>query len=154
MKTPVPPLQLQFQAMAHAPTVKELTAWRKDAGWSVPVQPNTLEHPTVVVRWVGVWIDRKQVAIARLELTPPRFCYVGDLIIATPFRRRGIGSWFLEAIEKYVGGHGIRSLLLQPETGSEAFYQAHHYVSDPYRPGFLKKNLSPLQRKMFVPYPA
>jgi GNAT superfamily N-acetyltransferase len=140
--------------MPQTPTAKTLMAWRKDAGWSAPVQPHTLEHPTLAVRWVGVWDKRKQVAIARLELAPPEFCYVGDLIIAADFRRRGIGSWFLEAIEKYVGGHGIKRLLLEAEAGSEAFYKAHHFVCDPYVPRFLKKDLSPLQRKMFVPHPA
>ncbi len=154
MKTTAPHTQLQFLAMANAPTVKALLAWRKDAGWSAPVRPNTLSSPDAVVRWVGVMSGKKQIGIARLELAPPEFCYVGDLIIDANHRGRGIGSWFLTAIEKFVGGHGIKRLLLEPEAGSEAFYRAHHFINDPFVPGFLKKDLSPLQRKMFVPHPA
>ena len=143
--------ELQFQPLATPPTSKVLTAWRKDAGWSVPVRPNTLQHPHATVCWVSVMSGNERAGIARLELAPPEFCYVADLIIAEKFRRRGIGSWFLDAIEKYAGGQGIKRLVLQAEVGSEKFYESHHFISDPLVPNFLKKELSPLLRKLFLP---
>ncbi len=99
-------------------------------------------------------MGKRCAGIARLELAAPEFCYVADFIISSKFRRRGIGSWFLHAIEQYAGSHGIKRLVLQAEAGSEAFYKAHHFVSDPYVPTFLKKDLPPFQRKMFMPRPA
>lgn len=146
--------ELQFQPLATAPTTKVLTAWRKDAGWSTPVLPRTLQHPHARICWVTVTAGKERAGIARLELAPPEFCYVGDLIISSKLRRRGIGSWFLGAIEKYAASQGIKRLVLQAEAGSEQFYAAHHFITDPHVPSFLKKELSPLQRKMFIPRPA
>jgi GNAT superfamily N-acetyltransferase len=143
--------ELQFQPLTTPPTSKVLTAWRKDAGWSAPVRPNTLQHPRAIVRWVSVMAGNERAGIARLELAAPEFCYVADLIIAAKFRHRGIGSWFLDAIEKYASGQGIKRLVLQAEAGSEQFYQSHHFISDPLVPSFLKKELSPLLRKLFLP---
>ncbi len=140
--------------MAAAPTSKALSAWRKNAGWSQPVLPHTLQHPHAEVRWVQVMAGKEPAGIARLELAPPEFCYVADFVIASKLRRQGVGSWFLHAIELYVGGFGIKRLVLQAQAGSEGFYAAHHFVDDPYVPNFLKKDLSPLQRKLFIPHPA
>lgn len=142
---------LQFQPLAAAPTSKALSAWRKDAGWNHPILPRTLQHPRAQVRWVSVLAGKEKAGIARLELAAPEFCYLSDFIVASKLRRQGVGSWFLHAIEMYAGGFGIKRLLLQAEAGSERFYAAHHFVDDPYVPSFLKKDLPPLQRKLFIP---
>jgi GNAT superfamily N-acetyltransferase len=143
-------LPLSFQPMASSPNGKTLQAWRKDAGWSTSVSPQAPKHPQARVQWVSVEWGKNRAGIARLELAPPEFCYVADLIIASKFRRRGIGSWFLRAIEQYAASHGIKRLLLQAEAGTEAFYASKHFVTDPFVPSFLKKDLAPLQRKVFL----
>lgn len=144
------PLTLVFQPLPNALNDKTLQAWRKDAGWTAPVAPPPPKHPRAVVQWVTVESGKNRVGIARLELAPPEFCYVADLIIASKFRRRGVGSWFLRAIEQYVAGHGIKRLLLQAEAGTEAFYASKNFVTDPFVSSFLKKDLPPLQRKILL----
>jgi GNAT superfamily N-acetyltransferase len=148
------PHALTFEILPQAPSSKVLQTWRKDAGWKAPVQANTLKHPNAIIHWARVMAGKHQAGIVRLELAPPEFCYVGDLIIASKFRGEGIGSWFLLAIEQYAGNLGIKRLVLQPEAGTEGFYAARQFVSDPFVPSFLKKDLSPLQRKRFLQRPA
>ncbi|MBJ7310886.1 GNAT family N-acetyltransferase [Rugamonas sp. CCM 8940] len=144
---------LQFLPLPSALSGKALLAWRKDAGWASPASRDEPLHPNGKVQWVSVVAGKQRAGIARLELAPPEFCYVADLIIASKFRQRGIGSWFLGAIEQFVHSHGIKRLLLRPEAGTEAFYTARQFISDPYVPTFLKKDLPPLQRKLFIGRP-
>jgi len=146
----MPPSPLVFQPLPSAPSDKLLQAWRKDAGWSVSASSPPFTHARATVQWVSVQSGKNRAGIARLELAPPEFCYVADLIIASKFRRRGIGNWFLRAIEQYAAGHGIKRLLLQAEAGTEAFYAARQFVNDPLVAGFLKKDLPLLQRKLFL----
>ncbi len=143
------PAPLLFEALASPPSRKALAAWRKDAGWASTAAPDKPQHPKGLVQWVGVLAGKQRAGIARLELAPPEFCYVADLIVASKFRQRGIGSWFLVAIEQYAHSAGIKRLLLEPEPGTEGFYTARGFVRDPYVPTFLKKDLPPLQRKLF-----
>ena len=145
---------LQFAALPKPPSNKALLAWRKDAGWSNRDGPKGPQHPLGRVQWVSVLVGKQQAGIAMLELAPPEFCYVADMIIASQFRRRGIGSWFLHAIEQYALSQGSKRLLLQAVAGTEAFYAARQFISDPYVPVFLKKDLPILQRKVFSAGPA
>lgn len=144
---------LQFEPLPNPPSDKAMLAWRKDAGWPAAAPVERQHHPEGRVQWVTVRAGKQRAGIAMLELAPPEFCYVADMIIASQFRRRGIGSWFLAAIEQYALGHGSKRLLLRPEPGTEAFYAARQFVSDPYVPSFLKKDLPILQRKMFIARP-
>jgi GNAT superfamily N-acetyltransferase len=142
---------LSFRPLPGPLPHKKLQAYRKDAGWSASsLNDNTPHHPLGTVQWVSVESGKQQVGIARLELAPPEFCCVADFIISSKYRGRGIGSWFLRHIEQYCSGYGIRRLLLQPERGTQAFYAAHAYHRDPVAPDFLKKDLNPFQRKLFM----
>jgi GNAT superfamily N-acetyltransferase len=145
------PLPLTFRSLAKPPT-KLLHTLRREAGWPAanPVdhaQPNPLGR----VQWVSVETAKATIAIARLELAPPEFCYVADLIVAHRHRGQGVGRWFLQRIEQYCAGAGIRRLLLQAAADTEPFYAALQFAPDPRAPGFLKKDINPFQRKMFVP---
>lgn len=142
---------LTFRPLAKPPT-KLLRTLRRDAGWPATdpgdhAQPNPLGR----VQWVSVEAARDTIGIARLELAPPEFCYVADLIVASKHRGQGVGRWFLQHIEQYCAGAGIRRLLLQAAADTETFYAALQFAPDPRAPGFLKKELNPFQRRMFLP---
>lgn len=101
------------------------------------------------LQWVCVEADKVKIGIARLELAPPEFCYLSDLVIKSKYREKGIGRWFVRNIETYCAGFGMRRVLLMPETGSLPFYAALSFVPDPFVPGVLKKDINPFQPKMF-----
>ncbi len=103
------------------------------------------------MQWVGVDLGKVAIGIARLELAPPEFCHISDLTIKSKFRGQGVGRWFIKHIEQFCAGLGIRRMLLLPEAESLAFYEALSFTPDPYVPRFLKKEISPLQRKVFMP---
>src|SRR5471032_1617528 len=141
--------RLLFRPLAVPPSLKVQKAFRKDAGWAIPDAP--LPKPVGLVQWVAVESDKQQIGLARLEIAPPEFCCVSELIINSKFRGRGIGSWLLKNIEQYCVGYGIRRLVLRPEKGTHAFYAALSFVSDPLVPEYLKKDINPFQPKMFFP---
>jgi len=145
------PSLLQFAPLARPPSRKTLLDWHKNAGWSAPITQRLDQHPGAEVVWVGVKTGKKRVGIARLELAAPEFCYVADLIISSEYRRHGIGTWFLQAIEQFCIARGIKRLLLQPQAGTEMFYKARYFVTDPHVPAFLKKDLNPFLGKRFMP---
>lgn len=128
---------------------KVLLAFRKDAGWGnrdtsalgAGGQRGGQSH------WVTVEAGKRRVAIARLELAPPQFCFVSDLIVLREHRGRGVGEWFMQQIERHCRDQGIPRVLLQPMADNRAFYEKLHFVADPLVAGFLKKEIRPLQRR-------
>lgn len=140
-------LSLQF---SNQPPKKLLRNLRRAAGWSAHnAQDHVAAPPQARVQWLTVKANRTEVGIVRLELAPPQFCYVADLLIASEYRGQGIGHWLMNRIEQYCRTQGIARLLLQPEPAAKRFYESLHFVSDPYVASFLKKEINPLQRKAF-----
>ncbi|MBV8125788.1 MAG: GNAT family N-acetyltransferase [Paucibacter sp.] len=142
---------LQFHILPEPPTAKMLTAFRKDAGWSISINEGTLHDLKANVQWAAVESGQRRLGIVRLELAPPEFCYVGDLIINSKFRGQGIGQWFIQRIEQYCRTVGIKRMMLQPEHGTEDFYARLSFTRDPYVPNFLRKDINPLLPRMFLP---
>lgn len=127
---------------------KELKAFHEDAGWEAPKLPKEARGQ---VQWAVVSVAKNRAAIARLELARPEFCFVTHLAVLSKFRGRGVGGWLLQQVEQHCREQGIRRLILEPAPGTEAYYQAHHFIPDPLVPGCVKKDLPPLLRRRFVP---
>jgi GNAT superfamily N-acetyltransferase len=143
--------QLTFRPLAAAPTLKALLSFQRDAGWSVSkkaVADNLTK--TNRVQWVSVELDKVRIGMAKLELAPPEFCYITDLVIKSKFRGQGVGRWFLHNIEDMCHALGIKRMILVPEPASLPFYQRLSFVPDPLVPHCLKKEISPLRRKVFL----
>lgn len=144
-------LDLQFRLLKAPPSTKALLALRKDAGLSGSLpgaKPGDLRGK---VQWVAVELKNKQIGIARLELAPPEFCFVSDLMIASQHRGRGAGEWLLKHIEQYCLSLNIRRLLLEAEDGTDKFYIGQSFVADPLLPRLYRKEINPFQRKLFAP---
>lgn len=142
---------LQFRPLKAPLSNKALAAWRKDGELEGGVPPQKAQDARGKVQWVGVEANGKQIGVARLELAPPEFCFVSELIISSKFRGRGIGHWFMTRIEQYCLAQGIRRLLLEAGEGTESFYKSQAFVPDPHLPHMLKKEINPFQRKVFSP---
>jgi GNAT superfamily N-acetyltransferase len=142
---------LTFRLLAAPLSRKALIAFRKDAGWATQGgEATTGANPNAKVQWVTVEYSKKMIGIARLELAPPQFCYLSDLIVAHAYHGKGVGQWFMKSIERYCAQLGVPRLLLRPIEGTQGFYEKQHFVPDPYVVPFLKKEINPFQRKMFA----
>ncbi|MBV8634234.1 MAG: GNAT family N-acetyltransferase [Burkholderiaceae bacterium] len=142
--------RLSFRLLTEPPTLKALQKFQEDAGWSISRKDREKQlgqQPRI--QWVSVEMDQVKVAIARLELAPPEFCYVADLIVKSKFRGQGVGRWFIAGIERFCAPLGIRRLTLVPEAGSLPFYEALGFVPDGVVAGVWKKDMQLLQRKRF-----
>jgi N-acetylglutamate synthase-like GNAT family acetyltransferase len=142
---------LQFRPLKTALSNKQLVAWRKDADMDGAMPQHKPQDARGKVQWVSVEANGKQIGVARLELAPPEFCFVSELIISSKFRGQGIGHWFMTRIEQYCMGQGIRRLLLEAREGTGSFYKSQAFLSDPRLPHLLKKDINPFQRKVFSP---
>lgn len=142
---------LQFRPLKAPLSNKVLLAWRKDADAEGAMPRPQAQDARGKVQWVSVEANGKQLGVARLELAPPEFCFVSELIISSKFRGQGIGRWFLTRIEQYCLAQGIRRLLLEAGKGTESFYKSQAFVADPHLPHLLKKEINPFQRKVFSP---
>jgi GNAT superfamily N-acetyltransferase len=145
---------LSFLAMPAAPTPKVLKAFRNDAGWSETGDAalNGAFAPGSQVQWAAVLSGKKTIGIVRLELAPPLFCYLSELVILGDYRGRGVGEWFMEQIERFCLARGIDRVVLQANDDSRGFYDKLRYQPDPVADGFLKKDINPLQRKPALPF--
>jgi GNAT superfamily N-acetyltransferase len=144
-------LALTFRPLAAPLSRKALIAFRKDAGWAtLDGEASTGKNPNSKVQWVSVECGKKMIGIARLELAPPEFCYLSDMIITQTWHGKGVGQWFLKNIERYCAQFGVPRLLLLPHEGTQGFYEKQHFVADPYVVPFLKKEINPFQRRMFA----
>jgi GNAT superfamily N-acetyltransferase len=139
-----------FRPLSAPLSDKVLLAFRQDAGWSNRDTTGIMDpsQPGGLVQWVTVESGKKRVAIARLELAPPQFCFVSDLIVLRAHRGRGIGEWFMKQIEHHCLAQGIPRVLLQPMADNRGFYEKLDFVADPLVAGFLKKEIRPRQRRM------
>ncbi|MRX10513.1 GNAT family N-acetyltransferase [Pseudoduganella sp. FT25W] len=144
-------LDLQFRPMKAPPTPKALLTFRKDAGLKGAVPQKAAHDARGVVQWVSVELKNKQVGIARLEIAPPMFCFVSDLMVLSQYRGRGIGHWLIQRIEQYCLGRGTQRLLLEAAEGTDSFYKSQAFVPDPLAPRLWRKEISPLHRKIFTP---
>ncbi|PQO99311.1 GNAT family N-acetyltransferase [Massilia phosphatilytica] len=145
---------LSFLPMPAAPTPKVLKAFRKDAGWSETGDAalNGAFAPGSRVQWAAVLSGKKKIGIVRLELAPPQFCYLSELVILGEYRGRGVGEWFMEQIEQFCLARGIDRVVLQATGDSRGFYDKLRYQADPLAAGFLKKDIKPLLRKPAFPF--
>lgn len=143
---------LTFRPLTAPVSKKTLTSFRKDAGWSASGdEPNAgAAKMGGRLQWVSVEAGKRMVGIARLELAPPQFCYVSDLIVLSTFRGRGVGDWFMKNIERFCVQSGIPRVLLVPHEGTHGFYEKLHFVADPNVVPFFKKDLNPFQRKILA----
>jgi GNAT superfamily N-acetyltransferase len=141
---------LSFRPLSAPLSDKVLLAFRKDAGWTNRdiAAIDKAGQPGGLVQWVTVESGKRRVAIARLELAPPQFCFVSDLIVLREHRGRGVGEWFMKQIEHHCLDQGIPRVLLQPMADNRAFYEKLDFVADPLVAGFLKKEIRPRQRGM------
>jgi GNAT superfamily N-acetyltransferase len=144
-------LDLQFRPMKAPPTTKALLAFRKDAGLKGALPAPKAHDARGTVQWVSVELKNKQIGIARLELAPPAFCFVSDLMVTSQYRGRGVGHWFVTRIEQFCLGSGIQRLLLEAEDGTDGFYKSQSFMADPLSPRLYRKEISPLQRRIFKP---
>lgn len=144
---------LAFLPLATPQAARVLQAFRKDAGWTGNTDAALADalRPGSRVQWVSVRAGQKTVALARMELAPPQFCFVSDLIVLSGWRGRGVGEWFMRRIEGHCLEQGIARVVLQALAPSRGFYEKLDFVDDPLAAGFLKKELNPLQRRVGVP---
>lgn len=144
---------LTFLPMSTAPTPKVLKAFREDAGWSEAGDAalNGAFAPGSSVQWAAVLAGKRMIGIVRLELAPPQFCYLSDLMILSGHRGQGVGEWFMAQIERFCHGRRIARVVLQARDDSRGFYEKLRFVADPRVAGFLKKELGPLLRKPALP---
>lgn len=111
------------------------------------------QNPRGRVQWVQALSGQDIIGIARLELAPPAFCYLAELVIAAPFRRSGVGSWFMHSIEQHCISLTIPRLLLQPDPDAVGFYRALKFVREPQFSGFLIKYLYPIPQPLHASAP-
>lgn len=145
------PAFLDSLAFRPVPTMshKTLLAFRQDAGWgNTEAAPGRAQRSGGQVQWGTAVLGQRVIAIVRMELAPPHFCYVSDLIVLRGQRGRGVGAWLMARVERHCLALGIPRVLLQPEGGTEAFYRKLHFVADPLAAGFLKKELAPIRRHL------
>jgi GNAT superfamily N-acetyltransferase len=142
------PTALALLPLAPAQVSSVLKTFRKDAGWTAENDDALAGalRPGSRVQWMTVRAGQKTVALVRLEMAPPQFCAVSDLIVLSGYRGRGVGAWFMAQIERLCLAQGIRRVVLQAAPPSRAFYDKLRFVEDPLVPGFLKKELMPLRR--------
>lgn len=148
------PTALAFLPLAAPQVANVLKTFRKDAGWTAENDDALAGalRPGSRVQWMTVRAGQKTVALVRLELAPPQFCAVSDLIVLSGYRGRGVGAWFMAQIEHHCMAQGIQRVVLQAAPPSRAFYDKLRFVEDPLVPGFLKKELMPLRRRIGSPH--
>jgi len=142
--------EIVFRPLAVPLSKKALRAFRRDAGWPAG-DSKALSHnedPRGKVQWVTVGRGKETIGIARLELAPPQFCYLSDLIISKAYRGKGVGNWFMKKIEQYCSQCGIPRVLLKPLEDTRGFYEKMNFVVDPNADMFLKKEINPFLPKM------
>ncbi len=70
------------------------------------------------------------VGAGRIVRTDSRTCQVGRQVTAAGWRRRGVGSAVLEALERMAKLRGIAELFVHAQLDAEPFYRARGYATD------------------------
>lgn len=145
-------LEFSFSLMTEPPRRKILQSFYAEAGLSPSKQTlaQLLKGQTQRVQWVCMKQGRDIVGIARLEVAPPEFCYLSDLMIQKRRRGRGVGRQFVRAIETHCARMRISRLLLATTAETKGFYEKLGFVSDSALPGMLRRDINPLARRVFV----
>jgi predicted GNAT family N-acyltransferase len=84
-----------------------------------------------------LYLDGEAVACGRafLEETDSSVWHLGRFAVRAPYRRRGLGSLVLRALEDEALARGAQRFVLDAQLQAEPFYRAHGYaaVTDAYR---------------------
>jgi GNAT superfamily N-acetyltransferase len=142
---------LQFRPLKAPLATKMLMDFRRDAHTEGKPPRATATDVRGKVQWVTVVYKAKVIGIARLEMAPPEFCFVSELIILSQYRGQGVGHWIMKRIEQYCLDHKIPRLLLEAGDGTDSFYLSQAFVADPLLPKLMRKEINPFQRKIFAP---
>jgi GNAT superfamily N-acetyltransferase len=145
--TDSPNLKLTF-GLVDKLAYREVKAFQKDASWEPTPIPKQARGQ---IQWAVASAGNIKVAIARLELARPHFCFITSLVVLSPYRRGGVGSWLLTRLEQHARAQGIPRLILEPAAGTQDYYRAHYFIEDPLVPTCMKKEISPLLHRRFVP---
>lgn len=144
--------KLDFQPLTSPLAVKTLRHFRRDAGWDIDGAAAYGENAfRGRVQWVTASLKNKVIGIARLELAPPQFCYLSDLIVLRAYYGRGVGAWLMDHIEYHCRALAIPRVILRPLEDNRRFYEKRHFVADPLVAGFLKKEIGP-SRRLLLPF--
>ncbi|TFW16674.1 GNAT family N-acetyltransferase [Duganella callida] len=142
--------ELQFRPLKAALPTKVLMNFRRDAGKEGVAPSAAPADVRGKVQWVTVEHKNKMIGVARMEMAPPEFCFVSELMILSTHRGQGIGHWFLKRIEQYCLDHKVFRLLLEAGEGTDNFYRSQAFVPDPLLPRLMRKEINPFQRRIFA----
>ncbi len=76
---------------------------------------------------VTAWDGDNCVGVARCANDNAYFCYVADLMVATPYQKMGLGRALLKETHEAAGGPDRVTMILEAAPGAEAFYERCGY---------------------------
>ena len=132
-------MDLEFRKLDFPTNNISLEAFLIEVGITAQIISKKPQNRRGKIQWVCVEFEKLPIGIARLEIAQPHFAYVSHLIIISAYRRQGVGSWFMNEIEKYCGTLSVHRMLLQPGSGTDAYHQALGFLPDPKVPPLLMK---------------
>lgn len=70
---------------------------------------------------LGVYEDKRQVAVARLVSDTATFAWLCDVFVDQEYRGRGVGSWLAEAAVEWTKELGIKRILLATKDAHDVY---------------------------------
>ena len=125
------------------PPEEVLTFFQNEAGWTeklVNRKPLLLNKYTYV-QWLTLTDGPVSLAIARLKIAPPEFCFVSNFILAKDYRLQGYGRSLMTEIEDLARAKNLKRVVLQATGESNLFYEKLGYLKSRKLKGFLVKAL-------------
>jgi predicted GNAT family N-acyltransferase len=80
-----------------------------------------------VVAWDG---DGRCIGAGRIVRTDSRTCQVGRQVTAAEWRRRGVGTALLDALERMAALRGVAEVFVHAQLEAEPFYAARGYAKN------------------------
>jgi GNAT superfamily N-acetyltransferase len=82
---------------------------------------------------LGVYLDGRQVAFARIVTDAVVFAYLCDVFVDRSYRGRGLGSWLVRTVRDNLAGRGVRRLLLATRDAHGVYAPLGFAAADPGR---------------------
>jgi predicted GNAT family N-acyltransferase len=95
--------------------------------------PDEFDETDEIALHAVLYLDDKAVACARGFLEEPdcdgNTWHLGRFAVLEPYRRQGLGSLVLKALEEAAQARGAQGFVLDAQLHAAPFYRAHGYVS-------------------------
>ena len=108
--------------------VRSVYEFLTNSYWAQGIPLETVQRSIANSLCFGIYQATRQVGFARVISDRATFCYLADVFVLEPYRRRGLSKWLMECIMGHPDLQGVRRWMLATQD-AHGLYRQYGFVA-------------------------